>query len=191
MAMKSIKVKWHGVSPLLLHSNQGVNPLHPLTREKKLYTGKRKKTDEDVMKILDIDYLLGLYWDDNIGVYVPATNVEATVREGAKRFKRGKDVASGIMASPEVIKLDYDGPRTREELMENMNFRDVRVGRIGKNSITICRPRFNNWQIEFFIDYDPDIWNKDVLLDVMASAGKYVGFCDYRPRYGKFEVFVG
>lgn len=188
--MKSFNCKWHGVSPLLLHSNAGVNPLHPLTREKKAVTSKRKKTEEDTMRILDLDYLLGLYWDDSTGVYVPAVNVEATIRDAAKKNKKGKDVVCGVMVAPEYIKLKYEGPQTSEGLLADMNFRDIRIGKIQRASVTVCRPRFNNWEIDFSVEYDPEIWDKDALLETMVLGGKYIGFCDYRPRYGKFEVFA-
>jgi len=188
--MESFNCKWHGVSPLLLHSNAGVNPLHPLTREKKSVTSKRKKTEEDTMRILDLDYLLGLYWDDSTGVYVPAVNVEATIRDAAKKNKKGKDVVCGVMVAPEYIKLKYEGPQTREGLLADMNFRDIRIGKIQRASVTVCRPRFNNWEIDFSVEYDPEIWDKDALLETMVLGGKYIGFCDYRPRYGKFEVFA-
>jgi len=188
--MKSFNCKWHGVSPLLLHSNAGVNPLHPLTREKKAVTSKRKKTEDDTLRILDLDYLLGLYWDDSTGVYVPAVNVEATIRDAAKKNKKGKDVVCGVMVAPEYIKLKYEGPQTREGLLADMNFRDIRIGKIQRASVTVCRPRFNNWEIDFSVEYDPEIWDKDALLETMVLGGKYIGLCDYRPRYGKFEVFA-
>ena len=39
-------------------------------------------------------------------------------------------------------------------------------------------------------DRNDEIWDKDTLLETMVMGGKYIGFCDYRPRYGKFEVFA-
>jgi hypothetical protein len=87
--MKKLKVTWKGISPLLMHSNQGVNPLHPITKEIKKYTGKRKKTDEDFEIIADLEWESGLYWKDAVGgTFIPAENVEATIRNGAKSIKR-------------------------------------------------------------------------------------------------------
>ena len=49
--MKKIRCEFHGVSPIILHSCQCVNPLHPLSREIKKITSKRNKTEEDLMKV--------------------------------------------------------------------------------------------------------------------------------------------
>lgn len=54
--MKTLRVTWKGISPLIMHSCQCVNPLHPISKELKKYTSKKSKdkTDEDLVKISDI-----------------------------------------------------------------------------------------------------------------------------------------
>jgi hypothetical protein len=49
--MKSMEVIWKGTVPLIMHSCQGVNPLHPITKKLKEFTSKRVKTDEDLLEI--------------------------------------------------------------------------------------------------------------------------------------------
>lgn len=53
--MKNLKVTWKGISPLIMHSCQCVNPLHPIAKELKKYTSKKNKTDEDLIKISDLE----------------------------------------------------------------------------------------------------------------------------------------
>ena len=36
--MKNLQVTWKGISPLIMHNCQCVNPLHPITKEMKKYT---------------------------------------------------------------------------------------------------------------------------------------------------------
>jgi len=188
--MKKLNITLNGTTPLLMNSNQGVNPTHPLTIELKKYTGKRKKTDEDHIEILKIKWFLALYHDDEIGPYIPAQNVEATIRDAAKRSKRGKDVKIGIRVDPDFIPLIYEGPRDKATLWDDPNHRDIRVGRIKASSVMVSRPRFNRWKINFALEYDEDIFNESEISDILNVAGRYVGLCDYRERYGHFEVVI-
>lgn len=188
--MKTLNITFNSTTPLLMNNNQGVNPLHPLSIELKKYTGKRKKTEEDNATILKIKWLLAIYYDEKLGPYMPAQNVEACIRDAAKKSKRGKDVVSGIHVEPDFIPIQYDGPRKIEELKELILFSDIRVGKIQGSSILINRPRFNHWKINFQLDYDEDIFNLEDVKDILITAGKYIGVGDYRQRYGKFEPVV-
>ena len=94
--MKKIKCEFHGISPIILHSCQCVNPLHPLSLEMKKITSKRKKTEEDLIRLSNLEWESGLYWDDEVGVYIPAENIEATIREGAKASKQGKAIVKAF-----------------------------------------------------------------------------------------------
>ena len=114
--MKEMNVTIAGISPLLMHSCRGVNPTEPLVIEKKKLTSKQKKTEEDTIAILDIDYRLAIYYDPEIGPYIPAECIEATCRESAKKNKQGKTVQTALFISPDRIPL-Y-GPRI-EELVQN------------------------------------------------------------------------
>ena len=188
--MKQINVTLNSTHALLMNNNQGVNPAHPLTKALKEVTGKRKKTDDDTDKILELKWKLALYHKDGIGPYIPAANIEATIREAAKRSKRGKDVVMGIRVEPEHEPLMYDGPRDIDGLYADIDHRDVRVGRIQRASVTLSRPRFDHWKVQFSLDYDEDIFSDNEIQELLATAGKYIGLCDYRPRYGTFEPII-
>lgn len=68
--MKTLRVTWKGISPLIMHSCQCVNPLHPISKELKKYTSKKSKdkTDEDLVKISDLEWEAGAYWKDGLGL---------------------------------------------------------------------------------------------------------------------------
>lgn len=188
--METLNVTFKGVSPLLMHSCVGVNPTHPLTVELKKLTKKRNKTEEDQIRILDLHWLLGIYHDNEIGPYIPAENVEATLRESAKKTKQGKLVTLGVFASPDRIPLLYDGPRDTETLMQDINFRDVKVGVIQRARVLVCRPRFNHWSCNFTLDFDETVIDKADVIEIIKRAGSQIGICDYRPRYGRFEAVI-
>lgn len=188
--MKMLNVELTGTTPLLMNNNQGVNPLHPLTIELKKYTGKRKKTDEDNEQILKIKWLQSIYHSDATGPYVPAQNIEGALRDASKRSKRGKDAVIGLRVVEDMIPLQYDGPRDLESLSKDIQYCDIRVGKIKMASILLSRARFNRWKLAFKLEYDEAIFNQDEIADIFDVAGRYVGICDYRQRYGHFEAKV-
>jgi len=189
--MKKIKCEFHGVSPLIMHSCQCVNPLHPLSiAQKKINAKKKNKTDEDLAMLSDLEWEGGLYWNDEVGVYVPAENIEATIREGAKARRKGKDIVKGFMVEDMMVPLDIGENLTKEEMKADFRFRDVRAMRVKTSRVMRTRPRFNMWNLAFTAMYDENVLNFDEIVDAIEYAGQYVGLCDSRPKYGKFSARV-
>ncbi len=190
--MKKINVKIHGITELLMNSNKGVNPLHPITRMMKVLTAKRKRTEDDEIELFRLKWLLGLYYDESVGVYVPSQNIEAMIREAAKTLRKGSIAKqiSAIVVGPVNIPLIYDGPKDPDSLWNDPNrkYADIRVGKIKQASVTLCRPRFNTWDLEFTIKYDETKFGHDELVSLLELAGHDIGLCDYREKYGHFDV---
>ena len=65
--METINVKITGVSPMLMNSDRFSNPLDPMTKEHKLLTNKKKKTDEDYEAIALSSWRGSIYYDKSIG----------------------------------------------------------------------------------------------------------------------------
>jgi hypothetical protein len=185
-----MQVKLRGTAPLLMHSCKGVDPLNPITMDLKKYTSKRGKTEEDNLTIARLEYESAMYFDPEVGPYVPANNLQATLRDAGKKRKLGTKVNQGIFVFPDNLPLIYDGPRTIQELWDDYRFRDSRVVGVNGSSVIRTRPRFDNWALEFILDYDTDLFDEDTILDILRIAGNYIGLCDYRPRYGKFGFEV-
>lgn len=188
--MKTIKCEFHGISPLIMHSCKCVNPLHPLSIEIKKITSIRKKTEEDQIKLSDLEWEGGLYWDDDIGLYIPAENIEATVREGAKARKKGKDIVRGFMCEDLKAPLDIGVKLTKDQLRDDYNYRDVRSMKVQKARVMRTRPRFNTWNCAFLASYDENLLNFNDIRDAIEYSGQYVGLCDSRPKYGKFTAKI-
>ena len=188
--MKNLKVTWKGTTPLIMHSCQCVNPLHPISKEMKKYTSKKKKTDEDLIAISDLEWEAGAYWRDDIGLYIPAENVEATIVNGGKAFKRGTDVQKYVNVTDMYIPLDYGEKLTKEELIHNYEYRDTRAMTVQRAKIMRTRPRFDKWQITFNLMYDEQKMDLDSIINILEYAGSYTGLCDSRPKYGKFVATV-
>ena len=85
--------------------------------------------------------------------------------------------------SPILIGPSYK-PTTKWEFIDQ---RRVQVQRAG---ITRMRPAFlKGWRATFELGVLlPEYIGRDVLLDVLTSAGKLIGIADNRPTYGRFQV---
>ena len=187
--MKNLKVTWKGISPLIMHSCQCVNPLHSISKELKKYTSKKSKTDEDLEKI-DLEWEAGAYWKDGLGLYMPGENVEATIQNGAKANKKGKDIEKYVEVSDLYIPFYYGENLTKEELIKSFEYRDTRIMTVMRSKILRTRPRFDQWNITFNLRYNEEKIDIETIMNAMEYAGQFVGLCDSRPKYGKFVPIV-
>ncbi len=190
--MRTFKVKYNYVSPLLMKSLKGIDPLNPLVKESSAIskTHHSKKTDAMRERQLEIDYLLGAYYDEDIGMYLPAEMIEANIRAGATARKNGKNVQIAIFVKEEMIPLIHDGPKEIEELYKLEEFRDIRAVTVNKAKINRARPRFNRWSIEFHIDLNDEFLSPEDLANAIEIGGAQKGLGDYRPRYGRFTSSI-
>lgn len=184
--MKNLRVTWKGITPLIMHSCQCVNPLNPIARELKKYTSKRKKTEEDLLKIADLEWEAGAYWNDEIGLYIPGENVEATLVNGGKANKKGTDIQKYVNVTEPFIPLFYGEKLTKEQLVKDYRYRDTRIMTVQRARVVRTRPRFNQWHIVFNLSYNEEKIDLDTIVDAMDYSGAYVGLCDSRPKYGQF-----
>jgi len=188
--MRNLKVTFKGVTPLIMHSCKCVNPLHPISIEMKKYTSKRKKTEEDLLTISDLEWKAGAYWKDGMGLYIPGENVEATIINGGKAFKKGTDIQKYCDVTELYIPFDYGENLTLDELVANYEYRDTRPMNVMRSKIMRTRPRFDKWKITFTLRYDEDKIDLNTICNSLEYAGNYVGLCDSRPKYGKFSVNI-
>lgn len=188
--MKTLRITWKGITPLIMHSCKCVNPLHPISIEMKKYTSKRKKTEEDLIAISNLEWEAGAYWEDGIGLYIPAENIEATIQNGAKAIKKGKDIEKYCDVKDLYNKLDYYENLPKEELIARPEYRDVRVMTVQRAKILRTRPRFDKWKVTFDMMYDDSKIDIHTIKQSIEYAGAYVGLCDSRPKYGKFVAII-
>jgi hypothetical protein len=193
-----IKVKIVGVHDLLLANNQMADPLNKwkLLKEKITNKGKRKMTPTDYEELAKLDFQGHMYYKEDIGPVIFAEMIEANIREGSKTIKRGsgKEIERGVVVEEYFVPIIYDGPRDMLELYnyEDGRHRDIRLARPpgakAGATISVCRPRFPKWSIEFTLIISEEILNpKDVIL-ALESGGKNHGLGAYRPKYGRFMI---
>lgn len=189
--MKKLRVTLYGTSPLIMHSPKCVNPLHPIAMAMKQYTSKRKKTEDDLLKISDLEWEAGVYWDDEIGLHIPNECVAATIQNGAKFNKNGKAVERYCHISTPLCPIDIGERQDYEVLKSDNRFRDVRSVCVQRSRVNRTRPRFNTWATQFEMFYEDDKIDLDAVTTALENAGSYVGICEMRDRgYGHFNVRI-
>lgn len=187
--MEILKVRITGTRALLMHADIFANPLNPLTKAHKALTAKRKKTDDDQEAIAKSEWRGGLYFDDDIGPYVPGVNIEAALVAGGKLSKLGTQLKRSVEVLDERCALEYDGPRTLAGLWDS-GFYDARSVKVTTSRITRYRPLFRKWSLVCEIMFDQETIDREQVIKCLEDAGTYCGIGDYRPKFGRFAVEV-
>lgn len=184
--MKKLTCRVSGLLPVIFHNGDLADPLNEFAKAMKQISAKKKKTEADFTQLAKLEFMGGLYFDARGRVIVPDYVIEATMVAAAKKDRKGKHAQAAIFASPAV--LEYDGPRTREELWEDGRFRYSVGVRIGQSRVIRTRPKFDAWAAEFDIEFDDSLMNQDEVEHIIRTAGLQIGFGDRRPKFGRFKV---
>lgn len=187
--METVKLKVTGTRPLLMHADIFADPLNPLTKGHKALTSKRKKTDDDFEAIAKSEWRGGMYFDEDLGPYIPGVMLQAAMVSGGKLSKLGAQLKRSVEVVDEMCRLEYEGPRKVEALW-NKGFYDARSVKVTTSRIMRYRPIFKNWAVECTIAFDQESIDRRDVLKCMSDAGQYCGIGDYRPKFGRFSVDV-
>jgi len=188
MSMELLTLNVRGTSPLMMHSDKLANPLHPSTKVHKELTGKRKKTEDDHLAIARSEFIAGAYFDDVAGFFIPGSNFDATFLGGAKLQKLGTHWKRGALVITDKAALMFKGPSTPEALWEDQRFVDCRGVKVGQAKIMRYRPIFLEWECQLEVAINSDVLDLQEARKAIDDAGKLIGVCEYRPRFGRFEV---
>ncbi|AGA72986.1 hypothetical protein CXG50_12340 [Pseudomonas plecoglossicida] len=188
MSMELLTLSIKGTSPLMMHSDKLANPLHPATKAHKELTAKRKKTDEDHLAIARSEFIAGAYFDSASGFFIPGANFDATFLAGAKLQKLGTHWKRGALVMTDKAELKFAGPSTPESLWEDQRFVDCRGVKVGQAKIMRYRPIFLDWACQLEVAINADVLDLQEVKKAIEDSGKLIGVCEYRPRFGRFEV---
>ena len=188
--METISFEITGNVPLLMHADTLSNPLHPATKEHKKLTSVRKKTDEIHEAMAVSEWRAGMYYNDEIGVHIPGENVEACLREAAKIRRLGTSFKRAVMVSEISCKLRFpDEGKTLDQLEKKfLDYSFTKSVVVSRARIMRVRPMFKEWAIECSVSFFPDVVDREQILQSAQEAGLMVGLCDWRPRFGRFDI---
>jgi hypothetical protein len=182
-------IRIEGTAPLLMHRDTLLDLAHPITREFKLLAGKSSKdrTPDDEMNLAKLEWLAGIYHDEDLGPFIPGVNVKTALAEAATRWKKGATIRRSLIVLEHKLALEFSGPRDLETLWEE-GYRDVR-GAVnsgyGRGRVSRCRPCFPDWALTAEAAYDPAEVGEDTVVAALEVA-QMRGLGDFRPEFGTF-----
>ena len=196
--MKKYLVNIEGVTPLIMHNAQGADPLNKYVKEMKPIQKKRTgKTDSDIEKLADLQFLCSLYWSDSLGgLYMPSENIQRMLLDTAKTMdSRGarKQIVSvnctHFLGYPFMTK-DRDN---MEKLVADPQRRYTKSVVVSRSRVVATRSIFHEWSVDVGIEIDNDTINPETVREWFEFGGRYKGLCARRPggpTPGKFGMFI-
>ena len=171
MATKIIQCKIQGISPLLMHAF----PMQTVDGIDKASAAEQAEH--------------AAYRTPEGQLYVPGINIQRAIVAGAAyskgkgRASLQKPVAACVLVTPERCLLNQDG--------YEIDARPVVIPAT-KGRIIRVRPRFDQWELSFQVEYDNTLLKEDELRRVIDDTGLRVGLLDFRPEkkgpFGRFMV---
>lgn len=180
----NITMRGDGDEPLIVHNGLLADREYEWTRKLSVATSKRNKTDDDHAEVARLEWRGSLYFDDNVGPYLPGDNVRRCLLDAARLTKEGKKIERGVLRLSRINALQYDGPRIPERMWEDERFRHRAIVKVGTSKVVRTRPKFVNWSTSVIIDFDTSVIEGRDLMRIATAAGQYVGIGDGRPFYG-------
>lgn len=189
---EAIKFKIKGIMPTIMHNGQTSDPLNYYSKEIKKLTSKRNKQDDDHLKLAKLEWYAALYVNDQNRPCWPGENIESMIVASAKKNRMGVSAKTGIFVDGNAV-IEHDGPKTADAIWNHKPFdKNPFISRVpvvvNKSRIMRTRPIFNNWSVEFIVNFMPNIINKEDVVEFIKRAGRIIGLSDWRPKYGRFEI---
>ncbi|MGI9568412.1 MAG: hypothetical protein ACR2PH_01430 [Desulfobulbia bacterium] len=194
--LTSISVEITGMSgsQLLMNNPQTVDPLNSYSKAIKQVTSLKKKTDDDIRRLRELEVEAKCYWDDDIGIYIPSRWVTASIAQHS--FELAKvakaKVRSAVFPTELKVKLNYKGEGkvgSLRHIVENGHSitQNLKQGQV---SVTKAAPCFHDWSFNTTLEIDTEIINIAELKRIIEYGATYGGYGDFRPTFGRASANV-
>jgi hypothetical protein len=186
-----IDITLTGLKPMLQHNIRLANPLDPYTQKLKEFTGKRKKTDEDLAEIMWWEARGSAYETTEGFLGMPCDNVWRSLYDAATAFKQGANLKRALIPDTDIEPLLVAGEKVYvDEFLKAGNI-DTRAVQVSRARTMRSRPMVDTpWSVTHRFELLSDIIDVRELDPITERAGRVVGIGDYRPRFGTFTATV-
>jgi hypothetical protein len=189
-ALPGFVISCIGKAPLLMHNGRLIDPLDTIVKQIHEVSSKTRKTDDDHWEMAKLEWLGGIYYEREVGPFIPAWNLQKSIVEGARLSRDGKKIERGVVFDSVVLPLEYDGPRDPIELFEDKQFVSRMPVRVSSARVMRTRPRFKKWRLKASGQYDGSVLDLADLRRAADMAGAMIGLGDSRPAFGRFTAEV-
>lgn len=203
-SLRKYKISLKSLTPLIMHSDRLCNPLDPLAKQLKEISSIKKKTDDHHLAMARLSWEGSLYYEKEVGVYMPTKCLLGCFKAAAKKYRLGKqskaifiDLGIGCTIWRDE-EFSYKNT-TPEQLWRMMDSNDCQVhvhcaSVVVQNSrLMRYRPIFPKWQIEFESYLNTELLNEKDFRSIIETAGMEMGIGELRPElangnFGRFEL---
>jgi hypothetical protein len=191
MPIQTAKVTINGINPLLMNNPQTVDVFNPLARAMKSINAKKtRRTDDDYRELRRLEIRAKSYFDDEVGLYIPATWLGAAIAKhsfSVCKVSKGS-IRGAVFTTESKIPLQCrhrELVRSLDDIVGNETFHHVMTIPQGQVRVTKAFPIFHDWSFETVLEFDDKIIDPHSLEAVIEYASKYGGFGDFRPTFGR------
>ena len=121
----------HETNPLVVHNSRLAIATDPFAERLSRLTSKpsKQRTHEDYVEMSRVEWEGGLYWDDDLGPYVPTSYAMTSLWQSAKFTRDGEGLRRSLTVLGQDtgarIPIQYKGPRDIEKMWADDRFRLV------------------------------------------------------------------
>ena len=198
-ALKNYAIHLKSLSPFVMHCDTLANPLHPLKKKMKEITSIKTKQDEHYLAMAKLEWMAGLYYDEDIGVYLSSKMLTGCFRASARKEKKGLQMKAVIIdCIPGTPLIGYE-KMSPDKLWSVTNKKGEQV-HVFTESVNVqraktmrTRPIFQNWEVKFNILLNTEIMSEDEIKRIIERSGFEYGVGELRPQlatgiYGRFKL---
>src|SRR5262245_45659580 len=140
-----VEVDIEGVTPLLMHNVRLADKTDDFARLIAEITDKpsNKRTEAENVEIERLEFLGGLYYDQDIGVYLPTFNVIRSWEVAAKITRLGTALMRAVAVTTDKAGVRHDGPSDPAGLWEEPSFRFRKPVGLRGQTVMRMRPIFH------------------------------------------------
>lgn len=174
-----------GATPLLIHNGRTASPLDIYAKKLKAYTSKRKKTEEDIRALLQIQWEGALYWDDTLGVYMPVENLMAALLKAARKHKMGPQISGFVFDEAIGFPLIVKNHDNWDALVADQENKFIKTVTVQRSKTLSCRPIFNSWELKFDVWIDEEMLTLDDVKLILTTMSSRIGLGVWTPSHPK------
>ena len=201
----------YGESPLLHHCGFRAFKKYEFCKDAEAIKKKRGKniTDSDSERLIHFDCFQSFWCDyeDQVGKRpeesqvdfenglmpdIPLRVIRAAIEKGARSFKEGPKVRSGLRVKNVDFHWDKSLGETLVELAMNPRVHFIVPVKVGTSKILRTRAIFRDWGATITVQTDNQFVAEEDVERWLDYAGAYVGIGDWRPDksgdFGRFSI---
>jgi len=185
--IQKAKFNLESIVPLIMHNSTTADPLNPISLEMKKVSHKRDKTERDHRDLARMEWKAGLYLDGT-NLVLPSRVVEAALSQAAKKRKLGKQFAAAVIVEGNTPLKVEGWTNDLDKNFDSGKFLLALGVKVQGRTVIRTRPYFEHWTCTVTVSYLSDLVNLEDIATAFETCGQQVGFCDWRPKYGRFQV---